>query len=123
MPLSQEELAEKLGVTRVAVSHWESGKVLEIEREFRLGLCKELGFDEVELLLDQDGAAQEFTMPLSREAKSIAYRFDDMPQTIRSEIAATIARIEHLKRTNPRYYQEMFPETAVDEKPKDQDPK
>src|SRR5690606_12186285 len=89
--LSQESVAQRLGVTREAVSQWESGDVGEIERASRLGLCKLLGFEEPELLLDSDGAQPEFDMPLTREAKSVAYRWDDLPESLRVHIKQQIA--------------------------------
>lgn len=108
--LSQENLARSIGVTREAISNWERGVVGEIERRFRLGLCKELGLEERDLLLDPAGAESEFEMPLSNEAKSIAYRWDDLPEAVRAELKSRMAQVEQLLRTNPEYAKVVFPE-------------
>lgn len=108
--LSQEDVAQDLGVSRVAVSHWERGIVGEIERRYRLGLCKLLGLEERELLLDPAGAEPEFAMPLSNEAKSIAYRWDDLPEAVRTELKSRMAQVEQMLRTNPEYAKVVFPE-------------
>lgn len=108
--LSQGDVAKALGVSREAVSNWERGAVGEIERTYRLGLCKLLGFEERELLLDQEGAEAEFDMPLSREAKSIAYRWDDLPESVRIYLKGRIAEAERLLRENPEWARHVFPE-------------
>ena len=108
--LSQEAVAQALGVTREAVSNWERGVVGEIERRYRLGLCKLLGLEERELLLDPAGAEPEFAMPVSNEAKSIAYRWDDLPEAVRTELKSRMAQVEQMLRTNPEYAKVVFPE-------------
>lgn len=108
--LSQEAVAQALGVSRVAVSHWERGVVGEIERRYRLGLCKLLGLEERDLLLDPAGAEPEFAMPVSNEAKSIAYRWDDLPEAVRAELKGRMAQVEQLLRNNPEYAKVVFPE-------------
>jgi len=121
--LSQEDLAKELGVDRVAVSHWERGKVGEIERSHRLGLCKLLGFEEWELLLDQEGAEKEFEMPLSREAKSIAYEWDDLPESVRTYLKGRIAEAKRILKSDPEYAKHVFPELSHDPSPKLPPPK
>jgi len=108
--LSQESVAQALGVTREAVSNWERGVVGEIERRYRLGLCKLLGIEERDLLLDPAGAEPEFAMPVSNEAKSVAYRWDDLPEAVRTELKGRMAQVEHMLRTNPEYAKVVFPE-------------
>jgi transcriptional regulator with XRE-family HTH domain len=108
--LSQESVANRLGVTREAVSQWESGDVGEIERASRLGLCKLLGFEERELILDADGAPQEFEMPLTREAKSVAYRWDDLPESLRVHIKQQMTEAERLMRETPELARKLYPE-------------
>lgn len=110
LKLSQEDVAQALGVTREAVSNWERGVVGEIERRFRLGLCKLLGLEERELLLDPAGADPEFAMPVSNEAKSVAYRWDDLPEAVRTELKGRMAQVEQMLRTNPEYAKVVFPE-------------
>lgn len=112
--LSQEELARAIGVgSREAVSHWEKGTVGEIDRAYRQGLCKTLGFEEAELLLDADEAQKEFEMPLSREAKSIAYRWDDLPDKVRAHLRNQIAEIERLLREQPEVARRLYPEIDI----------
>lgn len=108
--LSQGNVAEALGVSREAVSNWERGAVGEIERSYRLGLCKLLGFQEAELLLDPEGAETEFDMPLSREAKSIAYRWDDLPESLRAHLKSQIAEAERMQRESPELAKRIYPE-------------
>jgi len=108
--LSQENVAQALGVTREAISNWERGVVGEIERRYRLGLCKLLGLEERDLLLDPAGAEPEFAMPVSNEAKSIAYRWDDLPEAVRAELKSRMAQVEQMLRNNPEYAKVVFPE-------------
>lgn len=115
--LSQESVAKALGVSREAVSNWERGIVGEIERRYRLGLGKLLGLEERELLLDPEGAEGEFEMPLSQEAKSVAYRWDDLPEAVRAELKGRMAQVEQMLRTNPEYAKHVFPELDRDIKP------
>jgi transcriptional regulator with XRE-family HTH domain len=109
---SQEYIATQLGVTRESMSNWERGTVGEIERRYRLGLCKLLGFDEIELLLDKTGAQAEFDVPLSREAKSIAHRWDDLPESERVRIKLIIAEAERLIAENPELAKRIYPDLA-----------
>lgn len=108
--LSQGQIASALGVSREAVSNWERGAVGEIERAYRLGLCKLLGFEEFELLLDPQSADTEFDMPLSREAKSIAHRWDDLPESLRVYLKGRMAEAERLMRDSPELAKHMYPE-------------
>lgn len=108
--MSQEDVAQALGVTREAVSNWERGVVGEIERRYRLGLGKLLGIEERELLLDPANAEPEFAMPLSNEAKSIAYRWDDLPEAVRAEIKGRMAQVEQMLKNSPDYARVVFPE-------------
>jgi transcriptional regulator with XRE-family HTH domain len=113
--LSQQDVANAIGnVTRVSVSHWEQGLVDEIERPSRLGLCKLFGFEERELLLEEHGSEMEFDVPVSREAKSIAYRWDELPEPVRVFLKNTIAEYQQLK--NQSQMKQIVPEK--DEKPK-----
>lgn len=108
---SQEDVRKVLGLkSREAIAQWERGSVGEIERASRLGLCKLYGIEERELLLDPDSAPTEFDMPLSLEAKSFAYRFDDMPEAVRSEIKNRMAEVERIIRATPDYAKHLFPD-------------
>lgn len=119
--LSQEAVAKALALkSREAVSQWERGDVGEIERTNRLGLCKLLGFEERELLLDPESAPSEFEMPLSREAKSVAYRWDDLPETLRGWLKQRMSEAEAMLRESPGLAKRVFPELEEQTKPKDQ---
>lgn len=108
---SQEDVRKSLGLkSREAVAQWERGSVGEIERASRLGLCKLYGLEERELLLEPDKTPAEFDMPLSLEAKSIAYRFDDMPEAVRSEIKNRLSEVERIIRATPDYAKHLFPD-------------
>lgn len=117
---SQEDVRKMLGLkSREAVAQWERGTVGELERANRLGLCKIYGLEERELLLDPDSASTEFDMPLSLEAKSVAYRFDDMPEAVRSEIKNRMAEVERMIRATPDYAKHLFPDLdSQPQKPK-----
>jgi len=117
--LSQEAVAKALALkSREAVSQWERGDVGELERTNRLGLCKLLGFEERELLLDPDSAPPEFEMPLSREAKSVAYRWDDLPETLRGWLKQRMSEAETMQRKSPGLAKHVFPELDDPPKPK-----
>jgi len=116
--LSQGDIAKALGITREAVANWERGAVGEIERSSRLGLCKLLGFEERELLLDPESAGQEFEMPLSREAKAVAYRWDDLPETLRAHLKSQMAEAERLLREAPELARRVYPELDLTESEK-----
>lgn len=62
------------------------------------------------MLLDPDDARSEFTMPISREAKSIAQRWDYLPESLRVYIKQRIAAAEQVLRENPGLAKQMFPE-------------
>lgn len=108
--LSQGDIASSLNVSREAVSNWEHGKVGEIERAYRLGLCKLLGFEEFELLLDPQSAKTEFEMPLSREAKAVAHIWEELPETLRVYLKGRMAQALRIKRDNPELAKHLFPE-------------
>lgn len=108
--LSQPEVARNLGLTRERVSQIESGDAGELERSQRLALCKLLGFEESELLMDPDSAPMEFDMPLSPDAKSIAYRWDDLPESVRVHIKGLIANTERTLREAPELAKQIYPE-------------
>lgn len=110
LDMSQEDVAGRIGSTREAVSNWEHGYVVEIERIFRLGLCKLFGFEESELLLDTDDARSEFEMPVSSDAKSVAYRWDDLPESLRVHIKQQMAAAERLLREDPQLAKRIYPE-------------
>lgn len=52
--MTQEELAEKVGVKKSAVAKWENGRVSEIKRTNLKNLADVLGLDPNELLGDED---------------------------------------------------------------------
>jgi len=109
--MSQEDVRKALGLgSREAVSNWERGDVGEIERSYRLGLCKLFGFEESELLLDTDDTRSEFDMPVSNDAKSVAYRWDDLPESLRVHIKQQMAAAERMLREDPRLAKRIYPE-------------
>ena len=52
--MTQEELAEKVGVQKSAVAKWENGRVSEIKRTNLMKLAMALGLDAVQLLGDSE---------------------------------------------------------------------
>jgi transcriptional regulator with XRE-family HTH domain len=109
--MSQQAVADRLGLkSREAVSQWEGGKVGEIEREYRLGLCKLFGFEERELLLDPDDHPSEFDMPLSRDAIAVAQRWDYLPESLRVHIKQQMSETERVLRESPGLAKRIFPE-------------
>lgn len=110
--LSQPDVAKALGLTRERISQIESGEAGELERTHRLALCKLLGFEERELLLDPESAPLEFDMPLSPDAKAIAYRWDDLPESIRVHIKGLMSTAERTLRESPTLARQIYPEIA-----------
>ena len=53
--LSQQELADKMGVSRNSVSHWENGQK-EMTRSHQIAFCSVTGFDEAEIIFPQRSA-------------------------------------------------------------------
>jgi len=108
---SQDKVATALSRTREWVSQLESGTLVgELERDLRLGLCKLLGFEEREVLLDPASSPPEFDMPLSPDAKSIAYRWDDLPEEFRTHLKRQIAEMERVKRESPELASRLYPQ-------------
>lgn len=54
--LSQQDLADRLGITRGAVVHWETGRTKNIKNETMLELVHILGTDQEYLLFGPDRA-------------------------------------------------------------------
>lgn len=52
--LSQQELADQLGITKGAVMHWETGRTKNIKNETMLALVRILGTDQEFLLFGPD---------------------------------------------------------------------
>lgn len=117
--LSQLDVAKALGLTsRERISQIESGEAGELEHTYRMALCKLLGFEERELLLDPESAPEEFDMPLSPDAKSIAYRWDDLPESVRAHIKQVMSTAERTLRDSPELARQIYPEIAAPKKPK-----
>lgn len=85
--LTQEELADKVGVKKSAVAKWENGRVSEIKRSNLKNLADALGLNPNELLGEQatkqsasdeltDGqrALIEFARSLTEEQAAVALR-------------------------------------------------
>jgi len=52
--LSQQELADQLGITKGAVMHWETGRTKNIKNETMLALVQILGTDQEFLIFGPD---------------------------------------------------------------------
>lgn len=116
--LSQLDVAHALGLTsRERISQIESGEAGELEHTYRIALCKLLGFEERELLLDPESAPLEFEMPLSADAKSIAYRWDDLPESVRVHIKGLVSNTERTLRDSPELAKRIYPEITEPKPP------
>lgn len=72
--LSQEEVAEKLGVSRQTISKWETDETLpDIRQSKRLALLYHLSLDE---LIDFDLDVQEVEQAIARSSESLAEKID-----------------------------------------------
>lgn len=93
---------------------WERGATGEIEHHNRLALCKVLGMEERELTLEPSDEPPQFDMTISREAKAIAYRWDDLPEAVRTKLKHEIAETYRLMRDSPEYARRIWPELEED---------
>lgn len=50
---TQQELAEKIGVSRATVNAWENGKV-PMKMAYFIAFCKVTGFDEGDIILPEE---------------------------------------------------------------------
>lgn len=72
--LSQEEVAEKLGVSRQTISKWETGETLpDIRQSKRLALLYHLSLDE---LIDFDLDIQEIEQAIARSDEKLEEKID-----------------------------------------------
>ena len=72
--LSQEEVAEKLGVSRQTISKWETGETLpDIRQSKRLALLYGLSLDE---LIDFDMDVQEVEQAIERTSAALEEKID-----------------------------------------------
>lgn len=72
--LSQEEVAEKLGVSRQTISKWETDETLpDIRQSKRLALLYHLSLDE---LIDFDLDVQEVEQAIARSNEQLAEKID-----------------------------------------------
>ena len=82
MGLTQEELANKVGVQKSAIAKWENGRVSEIKRSNLKALADTLGLDPNVLLGEDDecftGASKTLTLVPAKSA-SAPQRAPDLP--------------------------------------------
>ncbi len=72
--LSQEEVAEKLGVSRQTISKWETGETLpDIRQSKRLALLYRLSLDE---LIDFDIDVEEVQQAIERTSAALEEKID-----------------------------------------------
>ena len=72
--LSQEEVAEKLGVSRQTISKWESGETLpDIRQSKRLAVLYRLSLDE---LIDFDADVKEIEEVIARTSEETQKKID-----------------------------------------------
>ncbi len=72
--LSQEDVAEKLGISRQTVSKWETGETLpDIRQAKRLAMLYGLSLDE---LIDLDSDVQEIQAMIEKTSEAVTARID-----------------------------------------------
>lgn len=72
--LSQEDMAEKLGISRQTVSKWETGETLpDIRQAKRLAMLYGLSLDE---LIDLDSDVQEIQAMIEKTSEAVTARID-----------------------------------------------
>lgn len=72
--LSQEEVAERLGVSRQTISKWETGETLpDIQQAKRLAMLYGLSLDE---LIELDPDAQEIQAMIDKTSDEVTARID-----------------------------------------------
>ena len=79
--LSQEQLAEKLGVSRQAVSKWESGQSYP-EMDKVIQICKTFNFNMDELMNENVKEVRENKQATSNVNKTIEDFFDFITKTV-----------------------------------------
>lgn len=68
--LSQQDFAEKLGVSRQTVTRWEAGKSQPSSAQIA-NICKEFGLDANALLSDSDGLKERADAPVEKAKPSV----------------------------------------------------
>ena len=93
--LTQEELAEKVGVKKSAVAKWENGRVSEIKRSNLKNLADALGLNPTQLLGDIErdpvGVADELAdIYLDPELRSMISDYKKLNQDKQAQVRAYI---------------------------------
>lgn len=81
--MTQEELAEKVGVKKSAVAKWENGRVSEIKRSNLKKIGEALGLDPVQLLGDRNNDALEHPVipdGLTKDQKALVDFAHSLPE-------------------------------------------
>lgn len=68
--LSQQELADQLGITKGAVMHWETGRTKNIKNETMLALVQVLGTDQEFLIFGPDRMPKQAGRKRGRSGES-----------------------------------------------------
>lgn len=91
--MTQEELAEKVGVKKSAVAKWENGRVSEIKRSNLKNLADALGLNPNQLLGDSDivrdpvGMAQELAdIYLDKELRSMITEYKKLSNDKQAQV-------------------------------------
>lgn len=92
--MTQEELAEKVGVKKSAVAKWENGRVSEIKRSNLKNLADALGLNPNQLLGDTEPSQYENQKPAEDDGLTDDQRaLIDFARSLSEEQAALALRV------------------------------
>ena len=92
--MTQEELAEKVGVKKSAVAKWENGRVSEIKRSNLKNLADALGLDPNQLLGDNDSSRFVEEKPVKNDGLTENHRkLIDFAEQLSEDQAEKVLRL------------------------------
>lgn len=117
--LTQDDLAKRVGVTKGAVSQWESGKIKDLTADTLLKLADAVEASERWLLLGKDHQGKDIPMGrprhLDAETADLVDTYIQLPERVRDELLSDAHK--YLRITAPQQPTRANPFVAKHKKP------